>query len=104
MHKKVKPISPEEIKKNKIDFLPSEVIEVVNGILGRKYNGGYETIIDQEEVISGLISKGFQREDIFSKNMLDFEQAFRNEGWAVDFSKPAYNDTYKPHWVFKVKR
>lgn len=118
MTKEIMPISPQEIRKNKMKYLPREVILIVNGILGKRFNGQYKVIIYKDEVVDELerrlsiIKKAhdddgvpFDRNKIYSEHMLDFEQVYRDAGWDVEFQKKSYGDDshFKEHWVFKVK-
>ncbi len=105
----VKPIKPSEVKKKEIE-IPDAVIEAVNEMIQEKWNGKEATIF-QDDIIDRIIFINktlnktlLNRDTIFDKNYLDFEDIFRKAGWKVEYDKPGYNEDYKAYFVFSKKR
>lgn len=98
----VKPISPDEIGAAKRQHIPDVVFQVVNELLARNYTNGSATI-KQNEIVEALEEKGFTRNEIFSKNLLNFEESYRDEGWSVVYDKPAYYESYDAYFKFKKR-
>lgn len=94
--------SPEEAEQAKAASLPEAVFETVNSFLAKR-SGDREITVFQEEVVLGLLERGFEREQIFADRLLNFEKAYETVGWNVTFDKPAYNETGMAHWVFTRK-
>jgi hypothetical protein len=40
---------------------------------------------------------------MFNKHWFDIEDIYRKAGWAVEFDKPGYNESYESFFVFKKK-
>lgn len=102
----VAPITPKEAQKQHLaKVIPEEVYEAVNELLSERYSNS-EMIIYQDEVISKAIEKmqadgtSVPVEDFFTYHWLDFEPAYEEAGWIVSFKKPAYDETFKAHWIF----
>ena len=103
----VAPITPKEAQKQQLaKVIPDEVYEAVNELLSERYSNS-EIIIYQDEVISKAIEKmqadatSDPRKEFFMCHWLDFEPAYEEAGWIVSFKKPAYNESFKAHWVFR---
>lgn len=108
----VKPFSPEDVERlaAELDPFPSEVIQVVNGLLQERGRSSVSYItIKQDEVLERLEelfkSEGikFNRQMAFDGHWLDFETAYRSQGWLVEYDKPGYNESYDAHWIFRKK-
>ena len=67
-----------------------------------------ETIIEQEDVIRKILEYStddeLTRDTIFKKHYLDIENLYRNNGWEVDYRKPAFDERFDPHFIFKPKK
>jgi hypothetical protein len=101
--KMVKPISPNEIGAAKLKYIPDTVFEVVNELLAQKCTNGRATIY-QKDIVAALLTKmDTTKAVIFDKGYLNFEEAYREQGWKVEYDKPAYNESYDAHFIFKVK-
>jgi hypothetical protein len=101
-------LSPDDILKEKINFIPPFVIEAVNRLLGQRFSGS-SCVLLQKEVIAlaekiGVeyreLPEGGNRQMFFERHWLDFEPVYRELGWRVEYDKPAYNETYEPSWTF----
>lgn len=100
-----KPLSPDEIGTFAANAFPEYVFEAVNTLLARNTNGKLYQNKVIEEIIDQASLKGvdLDRSDIFNKGYLDFEEAYRAVGWKVTYDKPAYCESYEPHFIFKRK-
>lgn len=103
----VAPITPKEAQKQHLTkVIPDEVYEAVNEILAERYCDAY-IIIFQDEVISRATEKmqldgtNIPSEDFFTYHWLDFESPYIDAGWTVSYHKPAYNESFKVHWIFR---
>jgi hypothetical protein len=100
----IKPLAPDEVQGKKNETIPDGVIEAVNEAIVASWNGTSASFT-QDEIIDRIRAKiDVSRADIFSRNWLDFEDIFRAAGWAVDYDKPAYNETYAANFTFKKRR
>jgi len=97
-----KPISPDEVGRVQRDSIPDVVFEAVNKLIGQKFAGGRATI-KQEEILDALGEYGIWRDTAFEKGYLNFEEAYREQGWKVEYDKPGYNESYGAFFVFKAK-
>jgi len=93
----IKPISPNEIT----PLIPDFVINVVNRLLQKKWNGT-SAIILQETIINEIINDqpNISREEIFDNGWLNFEDIYRKVGWDVEYDKPGYCESYKAYFKF----
>ena len=98
MPEKVMPIKPSEVKSTK----PDVVIEIFNGLI-KSFWDGTEAHIKQEDA-AALIARrmNISQKEVFNKHYLDIESIYRQAGWEVTYSKPAYNETpYDPYFIFR---
>lgn len=94
------PIKPSEIVK--AQNIPEDVFTIFNELIVNNFNGNDSTVY-QEEVVDALVEKGHNRDVIFNKGWLNVEEAYRKAGWAVEYDKPAYNETGRAYFTFKKK-
>ena len=94
---KVNPISPKEVT----HAIPDFVIEAVNDLIKKKWDGKKAVIYQDEilDIISGDDNKP-SRKTIFDNNWLDFEDLYREQGWKVEYDKPEYYENYKAYFKF----
>lgn len=104
MNESVKPITPVQARKDKINVIPPEVIESVNQFLIQRINGQHSIIITQDELILAAQKKlpNVSRAVFFDRHWLDFEDLYRSH-WKVTFDKPGYNEDYPASWTFVPK-
>lgn len=106
----VKPISPDEAMFSKQDVIPEVVLEVVNQLLKERYNGRDSVRILRRDVLDEALARmradgvSVTKDEFFKRHWLDFEQAYRNVGWKVDYDSPVYNESYEPSWTFTRMR
>ena len=104
----VGPLSPSEIGIAKANLIPEEVFVAVNKLLALKFSNG-RAIITQKEILEELTKeldsdheKTLERRHIFDIGYLNFEEAYRMQGWKVRFDKPGYNESYDAFFEFKT--
>lgn len=81
-----------------------EVEKAVDFLVAKKWSGNSVTFT-QEEIISQIQQNNpdLTRDQIFSRCLLDFEPAYRNAGWLVEYYKPAYFENYTPTFTFRKR-
>lgn len=94
----VLPLTPTEVKKGKIKYIPPEVIESFNELLLKN------TKILQKDVVALICNKLNieNKQVIFDNHWLDIEDLYEQYGWAVNYNKPGYNEDYEPKFIFTV--
>ena len=108
-----KPLSPDEIGLYKSKTFPPEVFEAFNELIAAKFSNGYATV-KQEDVVERIISKIDKDHDpedlptrtrsrIFAEGWLNVEEAYREQGWKVEYDKPGYNESYGAYFTFRSK-
>jgi len=107
MGRKVKPISPEDIKITSEDLIPDEVIEAFNEMIVEKWDD-YKSYFKQKEIVKTIqaklkISNKDVEENIFNKNYLDVEQMYRELGWDVKYESPGYRESFDESFTFSKK-
>lgn len=95
----VKPISPDQVGNG--SHIPDEVFEVVNKLLQANWTGSSATI-KQKEVLD-VLEAHYARDTAFDKGWLNFEGAYRAQGWKVVYDKPGYTEFYGAYWKFTRK-
>jgi hypothetical protein len=102
MPKKVVPIKPHDIVREKSKHIPPAVIEAFNELIAKGFSGGSARVV-QDDVVKLIVEKGFKRSDIFDNGWLDVEEIFEKNGWKVEYDKPGYCETYEAYFVFSAK-
>lgn len=96
------PISPQDIDNTK--NIPEEVFEVVNALLEKNFSRG-RAVIFEADIVSTLVTRyNYSRDQIYGNHWLDFEEAYRDNGWEVKYDKPGYNESYEPSFEFIAKK
>ena len=102
-----KPITPEKVQEKFLINIPDIIIDVVNDLIVKNWDpSSKEAVVEQEEIVSTVLKKTstIRRDEIFNRNWLDFEDLYRQNGWDVEYDKPAYCETYEPTFTFKKKK
>ena len=103
----MKVYTPEDVLKKRVGTIPDYVIDAFNDLLTENYQED-ETIIEQEDIIRKILEYStddeLTRETIFKKHYLDIENLYRNNGWEVDYEKPAFDELFEPFFIFKPKK
>ena len=98
-----KPITPAEVGKHQATIIPAVVFEVVNTLIASNFMNGSATV-KQDSIVDGiLIASDITRNEIFQKGYLNFEEAYREAGWEVEYDKPGYNESYSAYFEFTKK-
>lgn len=89
----------------KVKSIPPFVFDQVNDLLMQRYEGmGRPIRILQKEILERLkINNNGTLPAAFEWWWLDFEDAYRAEGWLVKYDRPAYNESYDAFFVFTPK-
>ncbi len=103
MDKKIAPIRPRDIARQKQESFPNEVIEAFNQLIGESFNNGYATI-RQDDAVALMVKKGLVSKEIYRRGWLNVEDIYRKAGWEVEYDKPAYNESYPATFTFRLKR
>lgn len=101
MNKMIKdrPITPEEVKARRIDFIPSVIFETINTMICEKFDGKSVTL-KQDDILSRVCNEcsGLTRQEVFNKHYLDIEPFYREQGWKVEYD----NENYPATFTFKI--
>jgi hypothetical protein len=103
----VKPIKPNEVVSIKLDNIPDELIEAINELIVKKWDG-YSAVVLQEDIEKLFLKKypnvKEAKKKMYEEHWMDFEDIFRKEGWSVKFDKPGYDESYDAYFEFKPKK
>jgi hypothetical protein len=99
MPKRVRPIRPSEVAKEKSKAIPGVVFEVFNQLIAENFSNRH-AIIKMEDIVNRLELKGLDRKEMYSKGWLDVEGVYREAGWKVVYDQPAYNESYPATFEF----
>lgn len=105
----MKPISIEEVYEAKSKSFPDFVIKAFNNMIVKNWNGSYSKVL-QDDVVDEIIRIANHgtvnttiRKNIFDNGWLDVENAYRKEGWTVDYNKPSYHEDFAAYFIFSEK-
>lgn len=102
-----KPISPNEAAEIQRSLIPDEIIESFNELIAENYNSISEnSVVLQKDVLSRIHKKmpNTSRGVIFKNNWLNIEEIYSNEGWFVQYDRPAFCESYEPYFNFTRKK
>lgn len=96
-----KPITPDEVTKQKSEALPDQVIEAFNELIAQQWDGR-KASFKQHDVVNLIVSKmEVRRGEVFDKHWLDIEEVYKEAGWVVDYDQPGWADAqYEPIFTF----
>jgi hypothetical protein len=95
------PIKPSEIDKQNV--IPEQVFEVFNELITRNWDG-HQAVVSQNALVENIAcALQLKRHEVFDRNLLEVEDAYRKAGWLVEYDKPAYNESYGAFFRFKKK-
>ena len=105
----MKPITPQKVEQIRIHEMPEAIIQAVNELIVRSWNGSsatvkVEEIVDQYYRVSGEERNAATRKQLFDKHYLDIEPAYREAGWKVKFESPDYTESFPSYFVFSMKK
>jgi hypothetical protein len=102
----VKPINPSEAKAAALKAIPDEVIQAVNELIVENFSTGTITIAQSEikQRAKSLMYPNLEdpQKGNFESRWLDFEDIFRQNGWKVEYDRPAYYENYQPLFRFST--
>jgi hypothetical protein len=102
-----KPISPDEAAKIQQSLIPDEIIESFNELIAENYKStSKESVVLQKDVLSRIHKKmpNISGGVIFKNNWLNIENLYSNEGWIVQYDRPAYCESYEPYFKFTRRK
>ena len=105
----VRPFTPDEVLTQKKFILPEFIIRAVNEFLAKRFDGHSCTVFQNEFIeraeaigrMTNTLPDWASRQSFFDENWLDFEPAYREQGWKVYYDKPGYNENYEASWKFE---
>lgn len=101
--KKVKPISPFEVILLKEELFPDEIIKIINEMIAEKWDGT-SAVIKQDDLTKEIIKKlKINKDIIFHKNYLEFEEIYEKKGWDVNYDKPERGESFDAYFRFSKK-
>ena len=102
--KKVTPIKPEDLPKQKREQIPDLIIETVNKLIAKNWNAETrEATVYQDDILKA-IGKKLDHDEIFDNHWLDIEDIYLAQGWKVVYYSPAYCENYRAYFVFSIKK
>ena len=105
----VKPITPDEAARDKINSIPVFVIHAVNQLLTERMNASCHINIGQDEIIERAMMIGREhrtapgnmtKQIFFQNGWLEIEKIYEKAGWSVTYDKPAFNESYSACFIF----
>jgi hypothetical protein len=101
----MKPLSPIEIFNNKEQYVHQDIIDIVNQLLGERYSKNNGVTIKQKEIVEKFIERNpnITEKFMLENGYLDFENAYENEGWVVEYNKIKCSGGYIPYYEFFSK-
>lgn len=94
-----KPFTPAEVAGAKRDYIPGAVFDAFNAEIAKRCDSGRATV-SQESVLVRLLAAGLNRREVFDQGWLNIEDAYRDAGWTVTYSKPGYNESGDAYFEF----
>lgn len=97
----INPIKPDAVTKlGTPDEIPDDVISVVNKLVENHWDGSRSKIYQDKIVEEINKTRACPLNLSVDAKILNFENLYRNEGWIVEYIKPAYNQTGPSFFVF----
>jgi len=98
------PLKPSEIRAAKRATIPDEVFAAFNEAIARAWDG-HQATVKQADVVAVIVhAMHIPRDELFRRHLLDVEEAYRADGWDVEYDKPGYNESYPATYTFKIRR
>lgn len=109
------PIRPDQVGALKAQLFPAYVFDGFNELIAQNFVGKSATI-KQQDVIENILAKanaglssdeidggaGLTLAELYKRGYLNVEEAYRAQGWKVEYDKPAYNESYPATFTFKA--
>ncbi|RYF51766.1 MAG: hypothetical protein EOO38_02330 [Cytophagaceae bacterium] len=98
-----KPISPKEVAAYKAQSFPDYVFEAFNELIAANFSAGSATV-KQKDVKALIIAKsGNAALNVVERGYMNVEEVYREQGWKVEYDKPAYYEDYDAYFKFRSK-
>lgn len=99
---KIQPIKRSEISQAKVALIPDSIINAVNELLKKSWNGSF-AVIKSKELMKLVLESDSTLTDqiIFNNRFFDFEPIFRKEGWVVTFETPDRDQSFDSYFKFE---
>jgi len=95
------PISPNDVVRTKRDMIPDKVIEVINALIIREWDGS-SAVVRQDDIVELVkIQLKVTSNYIFDKGWLDVEDIFKEAGWVVRYEQQCRDENFKTFFEFK---
>lgn len=94
-------MKPEEVGDVQRSVLPAAVFDAFNAEIAGSFGSGSARVMQNKVANRIAAAMGIERQEVYDKHYLDVEEAYRDEGWNVEYEKPAYNESYEAFFVFK---
>ena len=103
----IKPITPDEVLDRKINAMPEAILQAVNDLIAKKWNGHdatfkVEEIVDQYFRVTNEDKSPAARAILFDNHWLDIEPAYREAGWKVKFERPDYTENFESYFCLTI--
>ena len=100
--------SPDQVRAQKINFIPPEVVEAINELLAKNWDGTGATLKLPQvkaEIAHKLRASGSSNlgKNYAQEGWLDFEPIFQDKGWKIVYDSPGYDENYDAYWKFTRK-
>ena len=107
-----KPLRPNDFKKAKAEReFPPYVFAAFNNVITRNITDSGFARVTQEEALVEVQTCAFHkhgveltRNQIYDQHLLDVEEAYRAQGWKVEYDKPAYCESYSAFFTFRAPK
>lgn len=94
--------SPSEAISAQYANIPDVVYDAVNQLLARGAALKYITLRKDEVIdLAMSLDTTLERRMFFDNHWLDFEPAYRQQGWKVNYESPDRGDTHNGYWDFQ---
>lgn len=97
-------ISPNDPALSPKKRIPHFIVKAFNELIVEKFDGR-SSVIQKDLVINRICESSDRsasdlRAEIFDKNWLDVEPLYEEQGWKVEFHKPAIDEKYDAYFKF----
>lgn len=94
------PVGPDDLPPMEKKPIPPFVFDIVNQMLAEAEDRDFIRL-ELYRVKKTIMANMPKDEGPFHRDWLDFEQAYRDAGWKVDFDAPPYGEDYDACYYFE---
>lgn len=98
-----KVIKPDDIGRLQAESIPDEIYEIVNSLIVKNWAGNRSVVMQDDIVRLITVRMSCTRQAVFDRHWLNFEAAYRQEGWKVIYEKQCIGDTTPSHFIFSKR-